>query len=255
MLITAHDYCFKTDLQEIYISKHETDRFPGDLHLWPSSFKTLWLLITVFCSEALCFWFQDPSSPRSVQSYSSRENGLDKMPPSRKEGPPQASPTSLASSSSAASPSRGKEPPQVEAHICMNTSGPHKKTNIWIAFAEHTLGIFQYRTSVFPCCQHTLYSACFVRVNSSSQSYYALYSTSHTSHSLGCWHPSVLFRSHLPSVILTVLTFVCLLFFAVLLLLPRLAPSSTIKLCFPPIYLIIYLSFHSTFIFFSILIF
>uniref|UniRef100_A0A7N6AXF9 Groucho/TLE N-terminal Q-rich domain-containing protein n=1 Tax=Anabas testudineus TaxID=64144 RepID=A0A7N6AXF9_ANATE len=55
----------------------------------------------------------DPSSPRSVQSYSSRENGLDKMPPSRKEGPPQASPTSLASSSSAASPSRGKEPPQV----------------------------------------------------------------------------------------------------------------------------------------------
>uniref|UniRef100_A0A671VJA0 Transducin-like enhancer protein 1 n=1 Tax=Sparus aurata TaxID=8175 RepID=A0A671VJA0_SPAAU len=56
----------------------------------------------------------DPSSPRSVQSYSSRENGLDKMPPSRKEGPPQASPTSLASSSSAASPSRGKEPPQVD---------------------------------------------------------------------------------------------------------------------------------------------
>uniref|UniRef100_H2T3C1 TLE family member 2, transcriptional corepressor a n=1 Tax=Takifugu rubripes TaxID=31033 RepID=H2T3C1_TAKRU len=56
----------------------------------------------------------DPSSPRSVQSYSSRENGLDKMPPSRKDGPPQASPTSLASSSSAASPSRGKEPPQVE---------------------------------------------------------------------------------------------------------------------------------------------
>lgn len=59
-------------------------------------------------------FLQDPSSPRSVQSYSSRENGLDKMPPSRKDGPPQASPTSLASSSSAASPSRGKEPPQVE---------------------------------------------------------------------------------------------------------------------------------------------
>uniref|UniRef100_A0A8C3G3L2 TLE family member 2, transcriptional corepressor a n=1 Tax=Cyclopterus lumpus TaxID=8103 RepID=A0A8C3G3L2_CYCLU len=56
----------------------------------------------------------DPSSPRSVQSYSSRENGLDKMPPSRKEGPPQASPASLASSSSAPSPSRGKEPPQRE---------------------------------------------------------------------------------------------------------------------------------------------
>uniref|UniRef100_A0A671SJY9 Transducin-like enhancer protein 1 n=1 Tax=Sinocyclocheilus anshuiensis TaxID=1608454 RepID=A0A671SJY9_9TELE len=54
---------------------------------------------------------EDPSSPRSVQSYSSRENGLDKLPPSRKE--PQASPTSLASSSSAASPSRSKEPPPV----------------------------------------------------------------------------------------------------------------------------------------------
>ncbi|XP_041647078.1 transducin-like enhancer protein 2a isoform X2 [Cheilinus undulatus] len=57
---------------------------------------------------------EDPSSPRSVQSYSSRENGLDKMPPSRKEGPPQASPTSLASSSSATSPSRGKDAPQRE---------------------------------------------------------------------------------------------------------------------------------------------
>ncbi|XP_016129240.1 protein groucho-1-like isoform X6 [Sinocyclocheilus grahami] len=55
---------------------------------------------------------EDPSSPRSVQSYSSRENGLDKLPPSRKE--PQASPTSLASSSSAASPSRSKEPPPRE---------------------------------------------------------------------------------------------------------------------------------------------
>uniref|UniRef100_A0A8C1DV83 TLE family member 2, transcriptional corepressor a n=1 Tax=Cyprinus carpio carpio TaxID=630221 RepID=A0A8C1DV83_CYPCA len=57
---------------------------------------------------------EDPSSPRSVQSYSSRENGLDKLPPSRKEPLPQASPTSLASSSSAASPSRSKEPPPVE---------------------------------------------------------------------------------------------------------------------------------------------
>uniref|UniRef100_A0A669D4C1 Transducin-like enhancer protein 1 n=1 Tax=Oreochromis niloticus TaxID=8128 RepID=A0A669D4C1_ORENI len=65
-------------------------------------------------TAAAHFLFQfDPSSPRSVQSYSSRENGLDKIPPSRKEGPPQASPTSLASSSSATSPSRGKEPPQV----------------------------------------------------------------------------------------------------------------------------------------------
>uniref|UniRef100_A0AAY4EEF9 Groucho/TLE N-terminal Q-rich domain-containing protein n=1 Tax=Denticeps clupeoides TaxID=299321 RepID=A0AAY4EEF9_9TELE len=51
-----------------------------------------------------------------VQSYSSRENGLDKLPPSRKDAPPQASPTSLASSSSAASPSRSKEPPPVHTH-------------------------------------------------------------------------------------------------------------------------------------------
>uniref|UniRef100_A0A8C7S754 TLE family member 2, transcriptional corepressor a n=1 Tax=Oncorhynchus mykiss TaxID=8022 RepID=A0A8C7S754_ONCMY len=48
----------------------------------------------------------DPSSPRSVHSYSSRENGLDKLPPSRKDALPQASPASLASSSSQASPSR-----------------------------------------------------------------------------------------------------------------------------------------------------
>ncbi|KAK1805968.1 hypothetical protein P4O66_013012 [Electrophorus voltai] len=57
---------------------------------------------------------EDPSSPRSVHSYSSRENGLDKLPPSRKEPLPQASPTSLASSSSTASPSRSKEPPSRE---------------------------------------------------------------------------------------------------------------------------------------------
>ncbi|XP_051551468.1 transducin-like enhancer protein 1 isoform X5 [Myxocyprinus asiaticus] len=57
---------------------------------------------------------EDPSSPHSVQSYSSRENGLDKLPPSRKEPLPQASPTSLASSSSAASPSRSKDPPPRE---------------------------------------------------------------------------------------------------------------------------------------------
>ncbi|XP_048844862.1 LOW QUALITY PROTEIN: transducin-like enhancer protein 1 [Brienomyrus brachyistius] len=51
---------------------------------------------------------EDPSSPRSVQSYSSRENGLEKLPVSRKEAPPRASPASLASSSSAASPSRSR---------------------------------------------------------------------------------------------------------------------------------------------------
>lgn len=66
---------------------------------------------------------QDPSSPRSVQSYSSRENGLDKLPPSRKEPLPQASPTSLASSSSAASPSRSKEPPPV--HILLENAHKH----------------------------------------------------------------------------------------------------------------------------------
>ncbi|XP_046713441.1 transducin-like enhancer protein 2a isoform X3 [Silurus meridionalis] len=57
---------------------------------------------------------EDPSSPHSVHSYSSRENGLDKLPPSRKEALPQASPTSLTSSSSGASPSRSKEPPPRE---------------------------------------------------------------------------------------------------------------------------------------------
>uniref|UniRef100_A0A8C7H8V7 TLE family member 2, transcriptional corepressor a n=1 Tax=Oncorhynchus kisutch TaxID=8019 RepID=A0A8C7H8V7_ONCKI len=62
---------------------------------------------------------QDPSSPRSVHSYSSRENGLDKLPPSRKDAPPQASPASLASSSSQASPSRSKdrEPPVCSASV------------------------------------------------------------------------------------------------------------------------------------------
>lgn len=68
---------------------------------------------------------QDPSSPRSVQSYSSRENGLDKLPPSRKEPLPQASPTSLASSSSAASPSRSKDPPPVHTH----TNASHLTNN------------------------------------------------------------------------------------------------------------------------------
>ncbi|XP_066551932.1 transducin-like enhancer protein 2a isoform X1 [Amia ocellicauda] len=56
---------------------------------------------------------EDPASPHSVQSFSSRENGLDKLPLQRKD-PPQASPASLASSSSAASPSRAKELPQSE---------------------------------------------------------------------------------------------------------------------------------------------
>ncbi|NXE16299.1 TLE1 protein, partial [Lophotis ruficrista] len=49
----------------------------------------------------------DPSSPHSVHSYSSRENGVEKVPLGRKEAVP-LSPTSLASSSSA-SPSRSKD--------------------------------------------------------------------------------------------------------------------------------------------------
>ncbi|KFP55910.1 Transducin-like enhancer protein 1, partial [Cathartes aura] len=55
---------------------------------------------------------QDPSSPHSVHSYSSRENGVEKVPLGRKEAVP-LSPTSMASSSSA-SPSRSKDAPTVE---------------------------------------------------------------------------------------------------------------------------------------------
>ncbi|XP_065434409.1 transducin-like enhancer protein 1 isoform X1 [Chrysemys picta bellii] len=55
---------------------------------------------------------EDPSSPHSVHSYSSRENGVDKVPLQRKEAVP-LSPTSLASSSST-SPSRSKDQPTVE---------------------------------------------------------------------------------------------------------------------------------------------
>ncbi|CAM9761125.1 unnamed protein product [Bubo scandiacus] len=55
---------------------------------------------------------EDPSSPHSVHSYSSRENGVEKVPLGRKEAVP-LSPTSMASSSSA-SPSRSKDAPTVE---------------------------------------------------------------------------------------------------------------------------------------------
>uniref|UniRef100_A0A8B9BHC9 Groucho/TLE N-terminal Q-rich domain-containing protein n=1 Tax=Anser brachyrhynchus TaxID=132585 RepID=A0A8B9BHC9_9AVES len=55
---------------------------------------------------------QDPSSPHSVHSYSSRENGVEKLPLGRKEAVP-LSPTSMASSSST-SPSRSKDVPTVE---------------------------------------------------------------------------------------------------------------------------------------------
>ncbi|NWI89756.1 TLE1 protein, partial [Pitta sordida] len=50
---------------------------------------------------------EDPSSPHSVHSYSSRENGAEKVPLGRKEAIP-LSPTSMASSSST-SPSRSKD--------------------------------------------------------------------------------------------------------------------------------------------------
>ncbi|XP_057275908.1 transducin-like enhancer protein 1 isoform X2 [Pezoporus wallicus] len=52
---------------------------------------------------------EDPSSPHSVHSYSSRENGVEKVPVGRKEAPP-LSPTSMASSSST-SPTRSKDVP------------------------------------------------------------------------------------------------------------------------------------------------
>ncbi|NXO97208.1 TLE1 protein, partial [Certhia brachydactyla] len=52
-------------------------------------------------------WSGDPSSPHSVHSYSSRENGVEKVPLGRKEAMP-LSPTSMASSSST-SPSRSKD--------------------------------------------------------------------------------------------------------------------------------------------------
>ncbi|NXU67768.1 TLE1 protein, partial [Horornis vulcanius] len=55
---------------------------------------------------------EDPSSPHSVHSYSSRENGVEKVPVGRKEAMP-LSPTSMASSSST-SPSRSKDAPTVE---------------------------------------------------------------------------------------------------------------------------------------------
>ncbi|XP_039556284.1 transducin-like enhancer protein 1 [Passer montanus] len=55
---------------------------------------------------------EDPSSPHSVHSYSSRENGVEKVPVGRKEAIP-LSPTSMASSSST-SPSRSKDAPTVE---------------------------------------------------------------------------------------------------------------------------------------------
>ncbi|XP_032937965.1 transducin-like enhancer protein 1 isoform X2 [Catharus ustulatus] len=55
---------------------------------------------------------EDPSSPHSVHSYSSRENGVEKVPLGRKEAMP-LSPTSMASSSST-SPSRSKDVPTVE---------------------------------------------------------------------------------------------------------------------------------------------
>ncbi|KAM6231660.1 transducin-like enhancer protein 1 isoform 1-T1 [Spheniscus humboldti] len=55
---------------------------------------------------------EDPSSPHSVHSYSSRENGVEKVPLGRKEAVP-LSPTSMASSSST-SPSQSKDAPTVE---------------------------------------------------------------------------------------------------------------------------------------------
>ncbi|XP_051495882.1 transducin-like enhancer protein 1 isoform X2 [Apus apus] len=55
---------------------------------------------------------EDPSSPHSVHSYSSRENAVEKVPLGRKETVP-LSPTSMGSSSST-SPSQSKDAPTVE---------------------------------------------------------------------------------------------------------------------------------------------
>lgn len=132
------------------------------------------LVISVFCTKLyfLVFQCQDPSSPRSVQSYSSRENGLDKMPLSRKEGPPQASPTSLASSSSATSPSRGKEPPQVNKHTCMKRlKVGHIQAWTLSCVRWHwwrTHDPFQCRASEFLSCRLPLYSALLCGVSSLS---------------------------------------------------------------------------------------
>lgn len=69
------------------------------------------LLSCLLCSPLISLPPQDPSSPHSVHSYSSRENGVEKAPLGRKEAVP-LSPTSMASSSST-SPSRSKDAPTV----------------------------------------------------------------------------------------------------------------------------------------------
>uniref|UniRef100_A0A6J0TUV9 Transducin-like enhancer protein 1 isoform X1 n=1 Tax=Pogona vitticeps TaxID=103695 RepID=A0A6J0TUV9_9SAUR len=56
---------------------------------------------------------EDPASPHSIHSFSSRENGVDKAPLPRKETAP-LSPTSMASSSSASPPRTTKEMATVE---------------------------------------------------------------------------------------------------------------------------------------------
>ncbi|XP_054836229.1 transducin-like enhancer protein 1 isoform X2 [Eublepharis macularius] len=56
---------------------------------------------------------EDPSSPHSVHSFSSRENGVDKVSLQRKE-PVQLSPTSMASSSSTSPPRTAKDVATVE---------------------------------------------------------------------------------------------------------------------------------------------
>uniref|UniRef100_A0A663DVT8 Groucho/TLE N-terminal Q-rich domain-containing protein n=1 Tax=Aquila chrysaetos chrysaetos TaxID=223781 RepID=A0A663DVT8_AQUCH len=75
---------------------------------WPGTSLHSCLLCCLLISLPL----QDPSSPHSVHSYSSRENGVEKVPLGRKEAIP-LSPTSMASSSST-SPSRSKDVPTVE---------------------------------------------------------------------------------------------------------------------------------------------
>lgn len=161
------------------------------------------------------------------------------MPPSRKEGPPQASPTSLASSSSAASPSRGKEPPQVDRHICMNscavpwTTQWHKKQNIWMVIAD--IYDEQCRTSVLLGCQHMLYSA--VMLGSIVRLGVIMLYIQHPTH----WGLAADIPQHCSGPICPQSYFHSLLFCVLLfaILLPWLASSFTVKLFFSPPFIFI----------------
>ncbi|NXO02398.1 TLE1 protein, partial [Rhinopomastus cyanomelas] len=97
------DYGSDADKSEDNLVVDEV-RVPG---CWPGAPGVGMCCLTPCPSFLLNSPPQDPSSPHSVHSYSSRENGVEKVPLGRKE-PVPLSPTSMASSSSA-SPSRSKD--------------------------------------------------------------------------------------------------------------------------------------------------